>query len=109
MTGRSGHLAELKDERIAERPYHSNLCTSEFDQNSVKIQQNYHKFSEILTNLRTSQYFLECSASWNRSAKFREKIIKIGAKFDEHCRKIKTFAEIRTKIRKTFEEFLRIF
>ena len=30
------------------RPYHSNLCTSEFSQNSVRIQQNYHNFSEVL-------------------------------------------------------------
>ena len=40
----------LKDS-VAERPYQSNLCTSGFHQNSVRIQQNYHSFSEILTIL----------------------------------------------------------
>ena len=40
----------LKDS-VAERPNHSNLCSPEFDQNSVKIQENYQKCSEILKNL----------------------------------------------------------
>ena len=43
---------------------------------------------------RTSQHFLECLA------KFREKIIKIGPKFNENCRKIKNFAEIRKEKKK---------
>ena len=34
-----GKVAGLKDERIAERPNHSNLCTSEIAQNSVRIQE----------------------------------------------------------------------
>ena len=39
---------------------------------------------------------------------FREipkKIVKIGAKFDENCRKIRIFEEIRAKMRKKFDEF----
>ena len=66
----------LKDP-VAERPNHSDLCTSEFVQNSVRIQENSQNFSEILKRFKTSQHFLECAA------KFREKIIKIGANFDE--------------------------
>ena len=37
---------ELKDS-VAERPNHSNLCTSEFRQNSFRIQEN---FSELFRN-----------------------------------------------------------
>ena len=37
----------LKD-AVADRPNHSNLCTSEFAQNSVRIQENYQNSSEIL-------------------------------------------------------------
>ena len=51
----------------------------------------------------TSQYFLE------RLAKFREKIIKISANFDENCRKIRSFEKIRAKMRKKFDEFLQRF
>ena len=65
---------ELKDS-IAERPNHSNLCTSEFAQNSVRIQEKFSQFFRTSENLRTSLHFLECSA------KFRENFIKIGAKF----------------------------
>ena len=63
-----------------------------FCQNSAKLSQ-FFRNSE---NFRTSQRFLECSA------KFRKKIINIGAKLDENCRKIRIFAEIRAKIRQTF-------
>ena len=70
-----------------------------FCQNSAKLSQ-FFRNSE---NFRTSQHFLECSA------KFRKKIIKICAKFDENCRKIRIFAEIRAKMRKKFDEFLRRF
>ena len=33
----------------------------------VRIQQNYQNFSEILTNFRTSQHFLECSAKFRKN------------------------------------------
>ena len=70
-----------------------------FCQNSAKLSQ-FFRNSE---NFRTSQHFLECSA------KFRKKIIKICAKFDENCRKIRIFAEIRANMWKKFDEFLRRF
>ena len=65
--------AGLKD-TVPERPYHSNIWPSEFRRNSVRIQQNYHNFSEILTNnvtnsdFRTSQHFLECSAKFRKKS-----------------------------------------
>ena len=49
------------------------------------------------------EHFLECSA------KFREKIRNIGAKFDDNSRTVRMFAEILAKIRKKVDEFLRIF
>ena len=39
--------AELKDS-VAERPNHSNLCSSEFGQNHVRIREIFENSSEIL-------------------------------------------------------------
>ena len=47
LTEFAGRGAGLKD-TVAERPNHSNLCTSEFRQNSVKIQEISQNASEIL-------------------------------------------------------------
>ena len=74
----------LKDP-VAERPNHSDLCTSEIRWSSVRIQK---KFSNVFRNsesskTKSSQNFLECSVS----AKSREKINKIWPNFDEICEK----------------------
>ena len=87
-------LPELKDS-VAERPNHSNLCTSEFAQNSVRIQEKFSQFFRNPENSRTSTVFnfLE------RSAKIREKKC---AKFYVEKR---ISAEILRKIRKSSTNF----
>ena len=67
----------LKDP-VAERPNHSNFCTSEFRENSVRIQEFFSQFFRNSENVETYQHFLEYSA------KSGEKIIKISANFDEN-------------------------
>ena len=72
----------------------------------LQFCQNLGFFSHFFKNsenVETSQHFPECSA------KSREKIIKIGAKFDENCRKIMIFCRNSNKNSKTFDESLRIF
>ena len=88
----------LKDS-VAERPNHSNLCTSEFRQNSFRIQENFSELFRNSENFRKSQRFLEYSA------KFREIFIKICANFVQNCRKKLFFAEIQRKIRKSLTNF----
>ena len=84
---------------VAERPNHSNLCTSEFRQNSFRIQENFSELFRNSENFRKSQRFLEYSA------KFREIFIKICANFVQNCRKKLFFAEIQRKIRKSLTNF----
>ena len=71
-----------------------------------KFCQNAGKNLSIFRNSensRTSQNFLE------RSAKSREKIIKIGSNFDENCLSMKIFYRNSNKTRNKFDEVLRIF
>ena len=84
---------------VAERPNHSNLCTSEFRQNSFRIQENFSELFRNSENFRKSQRFLEYSA------KFREFFIKICANFVQNCRKKYFFSEIQRKIRKSLTNF----
>ena len=95
----------LKDS-VAERPNHSDLCTSEFAQKSVKIQENFSEFFRKCGNFKTSQLFLACSA------KFRGRIIKIGAKVDENYRKTMIFCrhsnKNSNKVWRTFANILNL-
>ena len=95
-------LAGLKDP-VAERPDHSDLCTSEFRSNSVRIQKKFSKFFRNPENSKTSQHFLECSA------KSGEKIIKIWLKSGENCRNIMILFRNSNKNSKKFDELLRLF
>ena len=84
--------------------------SSSSHQNSVKILSkfrkivlNSHNSSEILTNFRTYQHFLECSA------KFRENFITIGAKFDENYWKIRILQDFEQKCEKRLTNFCKDF
>ena len=72
---------------------------SKFCQNSGKNL----KFFRNSENVRTSQHFLE------RSAKFREKSVKICAKFEEKSRKIDTNQDFCRKSSKITKKRLTIF
>ena len=53
-------LTGVKDERIAERPNHSNLCTSEFSQISSFLFSTFSRFSLRLLNPRLAKIMSEC-------------------------------------------------
>jgi len=53
--------------------------TSKFGHNSIGIQEKSAKIHYKLSIFGIAHHFLE------NSAKFREILIKIGAKFDEKC------------------------
>ena len=90
--GRPASISGLKD-TVPERPYHSNHWISELQFKSVRIQQNYNNFSEILISSRTSQHFLECSPKFRKkSFKSEQNSMKIVEKkflqkFEQKCEK----------------------
>ena len=60
--------ARLKDERAAERPYHSNFS----DHNSVNIQGNISEFSRNLGNSQPSSRILGLMESGLKRAKYEK-------------------------------------
>ena len=76
-------------ERFDRRPIEPfELFTSEFGQNSVRIQENSSTIFRKFLKFENSQHFLKYSA------KLREIFVRIGAKFDEKVLKTSDFTEI---------------
>ena len=91
----------LRVERFDRRPIEPfELFTSEFGQNSVRIQKNSSRqdFSENFCKLRNSQHFLKYSA------KFREIFVRIGAKFDEKVLKTSDFNRFYRNLSKIWKK-----
>ena len=97
--------ARLKDS-VAERPNHSNLCTSEFRQTFVRIQENFSRSFRNSENFRISMDFSTFSRIFNEiPRKFHQCLCKIRRQWW----KIRNFAEIRTKIWKSLTKICEYF